>query len=106
LGYPEAFNAARWGLEEAFNPSTGEPVAFPRGLDVAHRTTAQQAKLTPGERDAYLRAKRERITWCRAQWMRVPVWGGRAAPGGEYRYSARRCTAWQLASLGGGGDVR
>lgn len=105
LGYPEAFNAARWSLEEAFDPATGATIPWPPAFRIPYRTTAQLAKLGPEERAAYAANKAERIAWARAHWMRVPVWGGRAAPGGEYRYSASRCTAWFRLSMGEA-DVR
>ncbi len=105
LGYPEAFNAARWTLEEAFDPATGATMPWPADLRIPYRTTSQLAKLAAAEREAYLAARARRIAWTREHWMRVPAWGGRAAPGGEYRYSAARCAAWHRLSLGGGTDA-
>ena len=106
LGYPEAFNAARWSLEEAFDPASGASIPCPAALRIPYRTTAQLAKLAPHERVAYAARKAERIAWARDHWMRVPAWGGRAAPGGEYRYSAARCAAWYRLSLGDDADAR
>lgn len=100
LGYPEQFNQVRWQLEEAFDPTTLEVIAIPPTLQVPLLTTAQLRRLPDSERTAYLERKAERIAWTRARWMRVPAWGGRAAPGGEYRYSAARCRTWHERSLG------
>ncbi|MCC6244973.1 MAG: hypothetical protein IT353_19170 [Gemmatimonadaceae bacterium] len=105
LGYPDAFNAARWRLEEAFDPASGAVIPFPPAMRVAHRRSAQLAALPTAERDEYQRAKRARMEWTNRHWMRVPAWGGRCSPGGEYRYSARRCRAWFERSIGGG-DAR
>ena len=100
LGYPDAFNAVRWRLEEPFDAATGASIAFPNDLQIPHRTSAQLASMRPNERDAYAAAKRARIEWTREHWMRVPPWGGRATPGGEYRYSAARCAQWFARSIG------
>lgn len=100
LGYPDSFNAIRWSLEEGFDAATGESIAFPTEIRIPHRTSAQIAAMTDEERDAFVAAKGARIAWCRKHWMRVPAWGGRATPGGEYRYSAARCAAWFVRSIG------
>lgn len=100
LSYPEQFNSARWSLEEGVDPATGSTVPIPDHLRVPYLTTAQIKKLTDSERAAYVKAKAERLTWTRAHWMRVPCWGGRATPNGEYRYSARLCRAWAAKMRG------
>lgn len=100
LGYPEQFNQVRWQLEEAFDPVTLETLPIPSDLRVQLLSTSQERRLSTDERTDYLARKASRIAWVRAHWMRVPAWGGRATPGGEYRYSAARCRTWHERSLG------
>lgn len=100
LTYPEQFNILRAELEEAYDPATGEAIPMPPALRIRFLTTAQERKLAPAEREAYHAAKSARLAWARGHHMRVPAWGGRATPGGEYRYDAARCRAWYERSLG------
>lgn len=99
LGYPEQFNETRWTLEEGVDPATAAAIPIPAHLRVPYRATAQIRK-SPTEYDAYIKAKEERAAWTRAHWMRVPCWGGRATPKGEYRYSARFCSEWAARMRG------
>lgn len=108
LGYPEQLNIVRWSLEEAFDPATGVTIPMPDAMRIQLLTSSQERRLG-GERAAYRAAKATRIAWANERWMRVPVWGGRAAPGGEYRYSEAQCRDWHARSLGkrvefGGGE--
>jgi hypothetical protein len=100
LGYPEQFNIVRWSLEEAFDPATGATISMPDALRIPLLTSSQERRLGDEERTAYRTTKAARITWASEHWMRVPAWGGRAVPGGEYRYSESRCGDWHARSLG------
>lgn len=100
LSYPEAFNAARWELEEGVDPATGAAIPIPTEIRVPYLTTSQVRKLEPEERTKYLAKRAKRIAWTKAHWMRVRCWGGRAAPGGEYRYSAALCIEWSARMAG------
>lgn len=99
LSYPEQFNDMRWSLEEGVDPATGAAIPIPAHLRVPYRATAQ-IKKSPTALAEYLEAKAERAAWTRAHWMRVPCWGGRATPNGEYRYSARLCSIWAARMRG------
>jgi hypothetical protein len=100
LGYPEQFNIVRWSLEEAFDPATGATIPIPDELRIPLLTSSQERRLGVEERETYRVTKTTRIAWARERWMRVPAWGGRAAPAGEYRYSEVRCREWHARSLG------
>lgn len=100
LGYPEQFNIVRWSLEEAFDPANGTTIPMPDELRIPFLTSSQERRLGDEERNAYRTTKAARIAWASERWMRVPSWGGRAAPGGEYRYSEARCGEWHARSLG------
>ena len=102
LGYPEQFNIIRWSLEEAFEPATGVAIAMPDELRIPLLTSSQERRLGVEQRATYRAAKAARIAWMRDRWKRVPAWGGRAAPGGEYQYSETRCGEWHARSLGNG----
>lgn len=99
LGYPEQLNIVRWSLEEAFDPATGVTIPMPDTLRIPLLTSSQERRLGDA-RAAYRESKAARIAWTSERWMRVPMWGGRAAPGGEYRYSEARCRDWHARSLG------
>jgi hypothetical protein len=100
LGYPEQFNILRWSLEEGFDVATGATIPIPAELRVPLLTSSQERRLGAEERETYRVSKAARVAWARERWMRVPAWGGRAAPGGEYRYSGERCREWHARSLG------
>lgn len=100
LGYPEQFNIIRWSLEEAFDPATGATIAIPDEMRIPLLTSSQERRLGAEERATYRTTKAARIAWLRDRWKRVPAWGGRAAPGGEYQYSEARCGEWHARSLG------
>jgi hypothetical protein len=100
LGYPEQFNIVRWQLEEAFDPATLETIPIPADLRCPLLTTSQLRRLSDADRADYAERKEARKVWARDHWMRVPAWGGRQTPGGEYRYSAQACREWYQRSLG------
>lgn len=103
LGYPDQFNRVRWSLEEPFDLASGQAIPLPPELDLALLTTSQERALDRRDAEAaaqYRLRKAERIAYARAHWMRVPAWGGRQPPGGEYRYSRARCEQWALRTLG------
>ena len=91
----------RWELEESLDPVTNDVIPIPPELRVALLATAPGRRLTDAERATYRERKAARIASVHTHWMRVPAWGGRATPGGEYRYSAAQCCAWHRGSTGG-----
>ena len=100
LGTVAGFTTMRHLLEEGFDPATGETLPIPDELRIPVLSTAQVQALPVAERARYVAAKEARSDWSRARCMRVPVWGGIALPGGEYRYSAELCAAWRERVLG------